>query len=59
MVGGDGKPAAFPNSAGIYGVYDAESILQYVGMSRKVYPSFEYHTLHPNWAGSVAGNQSD
>lgn len=34
--GADGQPAAFPNAPGIYGVYDTEGSLQYVGMSRKV-----------------------
>lgn len=34
--GSDGEPTKFPQSPGVYAVYDAERKLQYVGMSRKV-----------------------
>lgn len=39
----DGTPTTFPNAPGVYGVYDADNKLQYVGISRRIALSVATH----------------
>ncbi|KAK9844248.1 hypothetical protein WJX84_000381 [Apatococcus fuscideae] len=54
-----GRPARFPEAAGVYAVYSKDLKLQYVGMSRKISSSIEKHAkevphlVHSVKAGAV------
>lgn len=55
MRDANGEATKFPQSPGIYAVYDAERKLQYVGMSRKVATSIANHVADlPELADAVA-----